>query len=224
MIDKRKLENRLFFTALAIMIIGLIGLLLALIHGTNTEIGKSNFRLPLSAPSGIVVDQFGKVYCGIEFYSRVQVYGPNGRFIMGLTVPSHGGDLKLKLIDNNLAVIAREHQVYKFDLNGKFAGKDNNVLSYPPTENEDQFSDGNGSLYKITNPYIFPQIIKNSPGGNRKTIVSTTILEWFFMCPIPALIFSFAGFVTVFIMLGAPALLVKVRKYRKKHKGPIIKV
>lgn len=52
------------------------------------------FETPLSALKGIAVDAEENIYCGVGYYSGVQVYNSEGDYIRGKFVDSTGGCFK----------------------------------------------------------------------------------------------------------------------------------
>jgi len=55
--------------------------------GYGARMMSSRIQLPLGGVDSIAVDSMGRVYCGIPFYSRIQVYSKEGDFLQGWFVP-----------------------------------------------------------------------------------------------------------------------------------------
>ena len=79
-----------------------------------------DFKFPLAAEN-ITIDREENVYCGLMFFSRIQVYNKNGKFIRSWFVGSGEGGFNLNINeDDNLQVFAtRKRQLFTYNLNGQ---------------------------------------------------------------------------------------------------------
>lgn len=164
----------------------------------------------LNNPNGIVVDEVGRIYCGIN-YSRINIYDKNGHFIRSIRINSDGGDFKMKIEQNYLNVTTvRNKMVFVYDEDGKLVRqemrKETNDTFQQLSEN--QFTDKNANVFKIKTPlFLYPYIVKETPSGQRTTLVSVPFSKWIFMSPYPSWHFGFIGLLLIVVDLN------KVRKY-----------
>jgi hypothetical protein len=79
-----------------------------------------SFEFPLGDLEGIAVDSEGNIYCGLQFYSRIQVYDAKGNFIYGKFIDSAGGAFRIRINnDDQLEVAtARNDKLYIFERGG----------------------------------------------------------------------------------------------------------
>ncbi len=61
----------------------------------------STFEMPLGDLKGIAVDSSGQIYCGAQFYSRIQQYDFSGRFVAGWFIDSSGGAFRIRINTND---------------------------------------------------------------------------------------------------------------------------
>ena len=230
MIDKRKLENILFFVSLFFVILGAIGFTRGFyISMTTSTPGLTYSRLPLGDLEGIAVDDTGNIYCASPFYSRVQVYDIKGRFIYGLKIPANGGSFSIDIDEaqNLLVQTARNNMLYVFNQSGKLIQQKETKAEYDIFKSRLEFIDNYNNRYLIKNRFLFPHITIITPDGKVKTVVSNSLLDWFLSGPLPSWLFFAVGFLTIFIILGVPSELADAQKKRRESrrtKKPIIEV
>ena len=192
----------------------ILGILLTLFGAFGSLSGPifsySNFQgekieFPLSMPKSIVVDSHGHIYCGLNFYSRIQVYNRNGKFLKGWPVNALGGDFRI-FIDNKdrLQVITnsgRYRYIYNFD--GKMLKSDPVNIDGYTFFNEDPIryrcKDKEGNLFEIKQA-LFPGIYKTSLTGEKVAVISMPISMWFFTFPVSLLIFGIGMSLNVYIL------------------------
>ena len=79
--NKKMIETVMFYLAIILVFVGGFGFLRGFLTSIGTVKSEKTFeRLPLGDLRGIAVDNDGRVYCGLQFYGRVQVYNNQGKF------------------------------------------------------------------------------------------------------------------------------------------------
>lgn len=63
-------------------------------------------ELPFTSPGCYTVDKEERLYCGLEFYCRIQLYDSEGNFIKGWFLNSGGGRLEMQIDDKNQLHVA----------------------------------------------------------------------------------------------------------------------
>ncbi len=153
-------------------------------------------EVPLGGIIGFVVDKNDNIYVGSSFYSRIQVYNKNGKFIRNWKVNSHGGTFTINLSsDENIIVnTARGDEKIVFNKNGTIISKNKiNNITYEKSKNDwNKFVGLNGNKYQITG-FLFQKIIQVIP--QEKVIVNQNILRQIFKGPInTSIIYIASGF------------------------------
>lgn len=224
--DKVRVQNFLFFSALILFFLGLLGLIIGLFSLDNREEQpRTPQKFPLGGVKGIAVDDSGRIYCGSNFYGQVQVYDSNGRFLYALKV---GRVQDIYFDENqNLMVQTLNDSLYIFNQHGiliskgKHEAEDGDHLG--KRVNYDEF----GNQYRIKSGELFPQIILIKPNGKEKVIIANSFWEWWLAGPIPALPFFLMGFLILFFLLKIPSELIFARKkqWEARRSGkPMIEV
>ena len=164
---------------------------------SNLGIIQPNQELPLAHLEGIVVDQQNNIFLGNQFYGQIQMYDTEGNFQKGWFIDANGGSFRLRLNeqDNLEVATARTNLLYVFDL------KDDNVSIIENAEAYDDFGDKNESiytfkddtLYRISFPILWPQVIRMSPQNQSNVVISISPYSWFFTGVIPAMLFGLLG-------------------------------
>ena len=146
-----------YLMASILLIVGLIGFL----RGEFVE--SESYPPDLSRPSGIVVDDEGRIYCGIIHGSKINIYDKNGVFSKSINVNADGGVFRIKLNNDKLEVAtARNDMLYVFDYNGALISKEKNEESYDSYEktNEKNCIDKNNNEYRIKNIFSIRSVLK----------------------------------------------------------------
>lgn len=194
--------------AILITVIGLVGFSKGLIYSYDTQ--SQNLSLPLGEPRGIVVDTTGRIYVGAHFYTKVLVYSRYGKYEGCLNFDASGGDFRIIIDNDNMVSIAtvRNKMLYQFNKDKMIisAIPDNNAYKEFGEINEYQFTDKQDIVFKLSNKFSFPSVIKQTPSGNETTIVSTSFYEWIFLGPFPAWLFVVFG---IIVILSSSGLLKK---------------
>lgn len=158
----------------------------------NTNLIKSSTELPLAHLQGIVADQQGNVYLGIQFYQRIQLYDSTGTFQKGWFVNADGGIFRMKTNDLNQLEVAtaRTNLHYIFDQDGNILTLNENREAYSDfgDTNEYMYESQDGTNYTISLPTLWPHIIKTTSQNPGKTIISVQPKNWFFIGVFPALL------------------------------------
>jgi len=157
----------------------------------KTDIVQPNTELPYAHLRGIVVDEQNNIYLGVQYFGRIQMYDAQGCFQKGWFIESDGGLFRLKTNDQGQLEVAtaRTNLHYTFDQNGNIISVTENSESFDNfTEiNEYEVRSKDGTIYTITFPMIWPQIIKTTIEGQSSTIISIKPYSWFFIGTVPAL-------------------------------------
>lgn len=173
-----------------------LGLLCVFVGKDHPNVAR-NICFPLSAPNDVVAAANGTIFVALEFYSRIQVYGRNGRFQYGYFVNSDGGLIRLEIGDaGNLRVLpARGEWNYVYDRTGKLLSssskpQDHNELGLPRSQREwrargTPFIDRQGRRYLIVSRLWNPRIIREDPTGDREVLIQTPLLLRPFVGPFP---------------------------------------
>lgn len=162
-------------------------------------------ELPNSQPQGLYVDEQGYIYCGSNFYERIQMYDKHAKFIRAfdtdvgkgrgshftfeinndqLHITVHGARLD---IDRKLVYALDGDLLEKIDIeSARYA--DYNVI------NEAYDSMGNHYIFK---GFLWPRVIKTTD-GNKMIMIRTPIYFWPFQAPLPAFPFFFISLWVLF--------------------------
>ena len=202
------LVTRIFYL---IMIIGMVGIW----GGFLVKIGlyrviPDSFEMPLGSLSGIAVDSEGKIYCGSQFYSRVQVYDSEGKFLHGIFINT-GGMFLIRINSNDQleVVIERGDKLIRFDKDGELVYSSSADPNY--SDGFDKKSgyycyDEQRDITYLKKPILLPSIflfgshvIKKDSSGKETVIIETPFLKWLFMGAQPAFFFGVFGAIGSFI-------------------------
>ena len=190
-------------------------------------------EMPLGDLQGVAVDSSGNVYCGAQFYRRVQKYDPDSQFLFSLHIDPPGGAFRIRVNENDELEVATllTNRLYRFSPSGemleqrerrsllRMPEERNNVWNpYPDfgAEGERQCRGPDGSVYRIRSPLLFPSVVKTSPSGEQSTVVSVPFHKWLVMGPFPAFLFWIAAG----LLLGGVEYFGK-RKMRQPKVGQV---
>ncbi len=175
----------------------------------NTKFIQSSTELPLAHLQGIVADQQGNVYIGIQFYERIQLYDTTGNFQKGWFVNTAGGSFRLKMNELNQLEVAtaRTNLHYIFDQDGNIVALNENSDAYGDfgDTNEYVYKSEDGTNYTISLPTVWPQIVKSTSQNPGSAIISVQSKNWVFIGIFPAL------------LLGLLAILFSSLAYKRSH-------
>lgn len=118
---------------------------------------------PLSDPQDVVVDNRGRIYVALGFYSRVQVYDPNGVFLYGCFVKTGGGVFRIRPNDRDMVDVAavREKWVYSYNVDGEAARIDQDarqVFTELGEAHRTSADNASGRTCRIENRWLNPKI------------------------------------------------------------------
>jgi hypothetical protein len=176
-------------------------------------------ELPLGELRSIAVDSHGHIYCGLEFYGRVQVYDRDGHFLRGWFIDGHGKPFRMRMNARDelevLSVGSRSLLVYGNDgvkVSEKPLGTDDYVALYEEFDKlrDEQYRGPQGEVYAIHpgprppllfNPFghrggIRPSVVRVDAPNESVTII-TPWIKWFWMGPEPAISFLFGGIIVL---------------------------
>lgn len=181
------------------------------------KIIPDTFEMPLGDLKGIAVDSEGNIYCGAQFYSRVQVYNIEGKFLYGKCFDSSGGAFKIKINEKDqLEVMTfRGHRRLLFSREGTLLNERSNVstfkVGFENVNDKYCFDEKRNIEYQIK-PILLPfpksiplfgsHIIKKESSGKEIVIINTPFYKWLLMGPFPGFLFMFIGFPIYSIVLG----------------------
>jgi hypothetical protein len=192
--------KRLKLLAAGLSLIGALGFAAGFfaMYGLLSWIPRS-VELPLGWLVGIAVDSKGRIYCGTQFYSRVQEYDADGAFLAGWFIPTSGGVFRLRVNpqDELEVATARTRMFLRFSPMGELLEQrhDPNAFGEFGSENERRWTTANGTTYEIDRVFLFPSVSKRQ-NSKRVTVVATPLYQWLFMGPFPAwLLFAVGGLV-----------------------------
>jgi hypothetical protein len=157
------------------------------------------FELPLGDLRGIAVDSDGNIYCGTQYYSRVQVYDSEGNYIRGTFVDCCGGAFRIRISQNDGLEVAtaRNDKLYRFGKDGTLVTEFSNVPQYfdefgetGETQYRDQRHD---TTYRIMWSPFGAYVVKRSASGEKRVIVRTPFYKWLFQGPNPGWFFCMVG-------------------------------
>src|SRR6478735_842158 len=117
------MKKTVLIIAMFLILIGFTGFVGGLL--ITTSVIEFTKELPLGDTEGIVVDKFGRIYIGLGFYGKVQVYDNEGHFLRNWKVESSGGSFRIDLTkeQNILIATARGNKQIVYDTNGNILSK-----------------------------------------------------------------------------------------------------
>lgn len=200
-------------SASALLLLGCVGWFggaLTLIHKPAWI--SSNTQLPLGDLQSVALDSQGRIYCGLGFYSRIQVYDNQGRFLRGWWVDAGGGMLRFHVAEGDRLEVeaVRRDRVFTFDPNGHLIESNQETETQREVfDRRDQLAaaDARGRTFAIRNRLFWPHVVREDQAG-QTTVVSTPWYLWPIMGPFPAWIFCAVGIVTLGITAVRRRLLI----------------
>jgi hypothetical protein len=195
---KKKAKFVIRTVAVLLGTIGFIGFMAGAFVGNVVEI-PDEFELPLGALEGIAVDSEGNIYCGVQYYHRVQVYNSEGHYIRGTFVDSAGGSFRIRINQNDELEVAtvRNDKLYRFGKDGTLVTELSDVDHYfdefGETGETQYYDERQNVTYQIKWSPFGAYVIKRSASGEPKVIVKTPFHKWLFQGPYPAWFFGIVG-------------------------------
>lgn len=190
--------------------VGGIGFLGGGVAGFATALGYSfkflnSFELPLGHLEGIGIDSQGNIYCGLQFYSRIQAYDIRGNFKWGRFINSAGGAFRIRINENDQLEVAtaRNDKLYRFDNDGTLMRELSNVHhSYRDfgKSADTQYRVGTqNTTYVITTSLSGDCVARRNSAGEDKILITTPFHKWLLKGPSPAWWFCLIG--TILLMV-----------------------
>ena len=175
----------------------------------------ASIEFPLAHIGGIDVNKNGNLFVVSSFYSRIQVYNPEGDFIRGWFLDGTGGGLlKIRINDNNKVEVAilRGRKIDIFDENGKLLESrkydDHDADFFDSFEQKGkQLFDKPRKHYYDVEGLVFPRVIQSGPDGEKKIGKNA-----FYLFPFQGAFQGWATFVVGLLLIG----LAEKKKKRKK--------
>jgi len=208
--------------------IGSIGWFAGALTGLGFDFRNlDSFELPLGCLEGIAVDSEGNIYCGLQFYNRVQVYDAEGKFIYGKFIDSAGGTFRIRINENNQLEVAtaRNDKLYLFEKDGTLINELSNVGHYfydfGETGKTRYHDKRHKTTYLIKWSPVGSYVAKKDLLGEEKIIIRTPFHKWLFMGPLPAWLFAAVGVVMFMFVSKDPLKHIPwgKRLRRKKEKN-----
>lgn len=187
------------------LVVGLVGFLAGPLSFKSASFRKvlDPFELPLGDLQGIAVDSEGRIYCGLQFFSRVQVYDADGRFLYSVYANSSGTPFRIRINeDDQLEVaITGNDKVYLFDQNGNLVRERSKVGHYySDFAGESRFYDAKEDATYFRKGYpIMAHVVKRDSTGRENVIIRNPFHKWVFQGPLPAWLIGAIGGVMLWI-------------------------
>ena len=195
-------------------IVGIVGFLSGFMFG-SLEILDS-FELPLGELAGIAVDSEGRIYCGLQYFSRVQVYDAEGEFLYSVYADSSNGAFRIRINENDQLEVAttRNDKLYLFDKKGNLINEQSYVGHYFSDfgmTGETRFYDEKEDTTYFRKSYpIYAHVVKRVSNGQESIIIKTPFTKWVFQGPLPALFLALIGA----IVLNIPGIPGNLKRWR----------
>ena len=192
------MKKSLKMLATLIAAVGLFGWVAGLLaaSGAFSWVSKS-FEFPLGSLVGVAVDRHGQIYCGAQFYGRVQKYAADGTFLTGWFVDASAGAFRLRVnADGEVEVAtARNDAYYRFSQFGELISQKQDGEAYGNfgKKGERLWTTADGTVFEIDRSRLFPSISRRASSGDKETVVTTPLHKWFLMAPFPAWLFIAIG-------------------------------
>lgn len=196
---KNKIRN--FLTLLAVLLISF-----QFISWIGMEsLYKNGEEHPMSDIQDFIVDDNGDIIVNEVFYSVIQVYDKNGKFLTSWKPKVNGHGFKIFLGENKLLKIARSKndiEQYIYTFKGDFIQKENFVIS--------QNDSSNCKNYKIVGGVFFPKIIKLVK-NQEKIIIKQNFIMNMLKAPLP----FFGTGIIAFLIICINSTLKKIKGIKK---------
>jgi len=113
--------NWLVWTAGFLVVAGAVGFFGSALTATGVVKPPASFEWPVGYARHVVTTSDGKYVVGLEPSGRIQIYGPERRFLRGWQVNAEGGDFTIVVTDSGLLNVYTErgHQLYVYTGTGE---------------------------------------------------------------------------------------------------------
>jgi hypothetical protein len=163
----------------------------------------NSFELPLGHLEGIALDSQGNIYCGLQYYSRIQAYDEGGKFRWGRFINSAGGAFRIRINENDQLEVAtaRNDKLYRFDEDGTLVTELSDVHRYygdfGKAGERRYWVESQNVTYVITTSLLGGCVAKRDSFGEEQIVIRTPFHKWLFMGPFPAFFFFFIGIISL---------------------------
>ena len=184
-----------------------------------------SFELPLGDLRGIAVDSQGNIYCGLQFYSRIQVYNAEGKFLYGKFINSAGGAFRIRINEKDQLEVATagNDKLYIFAKDGTLTDELSDVghcFHIFGETGETRYHDkAHNTTYLIKWSPPGSYVAKKDLVGEEETIIRTPFHKWLFMGPLPAWLFILIGVVMFKCVSKRPLRHLLRRSKEKKNQA-----
>jgi hypothetical protein len=176
-----------------LLAVGLAGLVVGSLAGAQLRRGL-DFGVPLASPSGLAVDQDGRVYAGTAA-DRIHVYGSDGRFLRGWYLDRDAGRTRLRVVEPERIEVATEGsgRLHVFDRDGRLLASTSDPAAFARFgAAHDRAAEGpGGARYELDEEGA---LLRVAPAP--RTVLAPPVrapLAWFARAPLPALTGILAG-------------------------------
>ena len=164
----------------------------------NLPLWNEASEFPLSDTRSLLVDAQGRIYAGIHYYNRIQVYDASGKYLHGWFVERSTGPFRMRLNEQGQIEVAiqRTDRVYTYDLAGKLVRNVIQAEAYNQfgSSNDNWHRDALGNVYEVRGGRYFPHITRNNV-----TIIRTKWYLWFIMAPFPSILWGVLAAIVILV-------------------------
>lgn len=144
----------------------------------HTELGLSQIR-------GIVTDEKGMIFVGLQQDNRVQVYSSTGDFQYGFFVDNLGtigksfqGSFGMRVVDNsNIIEVVTSRRIYVHEIGGKLL----HVVPAPERLYQKVLEDSENRFrynYQVHRRYFNPYVVKLTSDGETEILIGPSFWRW----------------------------------------------
>lgn len=193
------MKTSCFLLGLILLLLCLAGFIFGILSSTG-GFNNTKFEFPLSDVSNIAIDNEGRIYCGLNFYSRIQVYDSNGKFIRNWYIDASQGGFVVEVDNHNdiLVETYRGYMKYYFSANGKLLKTE--TIDTLDISRQSQVFDKLGIQYILKKSFIGTTVVRITNGIEKPMIGSPWYL-WFIQFPFPSFLLGLIGGVLVWYSL-----------------------
>jgi hypothetical protein len=194
------------------VIIGLVGFLSGFMFRSLQVLDL--FELSMGDLQGIAVDSEGRIYCGLQYFSRVQVYDSEGEFLYNVYTDSSRGAFRIRINENDQLEVAtaRNDKLYLYDKNGYLINEQSDVGHYfsdfGMTGETRFYDEKEDTTYFRKGHPIYAHVVKRDSTGQENVIIRTPFHKWLFQGPFPAWLFLMIAALINWISKG-----IKLRRF-----------
>jgi hypothetical protein len=157
-------------------------------------------EFPLGYMGSFAVDSDGRIYCGTQSYSRVQIYDSGGRFVASYYVDVGGGRFELDIDEADRLVVVggrtQDRSLYDHDmvLLSRTPDPGGRIFKNLKQRGVIRYTDRHGVSYFSRDFFLlYPHIVAIGQSGESHVVVRTPIYLWPLMSPLPSWLFIGVG-------------------------------